>query len=255
MKFSVCVDQIFRDFDLYESLERLGTAGIRDIEFTFWADKDFERLLELREKYNFRYLGICPQPGGSMADPSRRDEYLKYLEDAVKAAKKLGCKSVTLQSGDRTEAVSAGMQYDNMMELLRQGLEMVKGTELMILLEPRNYYAAPNTFLGSSDMGFEMVRSLESPQLRLLYDIYHMQLNEGDIINRIRNNLPLVGHIHAAGIENRSELQYGELNYDYIFHALEKMHYTGYVGLEYFPSEADPIPELKKVITNKTFYN
>ena len=98
------------------------------------------------------------------------------------------------------------------------------------LVDHKGYY------LDSSAVGFEIVKCVGCDNIKLLYDIYHMQIMEGNIIENITRNIDLIGHIHAAGVPGRHEPHLGENDYRFILKAVEKAGYKGFFGLEYFPS-------------------
>jgi hydroxypyruvate isomerase len=104
----------------------------------------------------------------------------------------------------------------------------------------------PGVWLVSSDEGFRIVDEVGSENIRLLFDIYHQQISEGDIERRIRNNIGAIGHFHCAGIWGRHELEAGELNYPWLFGVIGDIGYTGALGLEYFPLE-DPLAGLGRI--------
>jgi len=94
----------------------------------------------------------------------------------------------------------------------------------------------PGYFLDSAKEEAKIIREINHPNVRLLYDIYHMQIMEGSIISTIEKNIDIIGHFHAAGVPGRGELYLGELNYPCIIKRIDELGYDGYIGLEYFPS-------------------
>jgi hydroxypyruvate isomerase len=116
------------------------------------------------------------------------------------------------------------------------------------LLEPLNTHVDhAGYYLDSSVEGAELVRAINSPHLRLLYDVYHMQIMEGNVIANIEKNLDLIGHFHSAGVPGRGELFMGELNYPQILQRIAARGYKGRFGLEYFPKMKDNLASLKQV--------
>ena len=91
-------------------------------------------------------------------------------------------------------------------------------------------------FLDGSAAGFDLVRAVDSPRIKLLYDIYHMQVMEGNIIQTLTGNLDVIGHVHVADVPGRHEPGTGELNYANIFAALREAGYDKYVGFEFEPT-------------------
>lgn len=253
MRFSVNVDALFfgKKIDICDAVEQCAKAGVKNIEFWGWWDKDFSRLQKLKETYGLEYVGLCPQLT-SMVDPKEKEGYLRHLADSIEAAKKLECKGIFVKPGDKTEE-QFEVQYSNMKEILGRAVEMTASTDITILLEPVSFMEAPDTFLGYSKLAFQIVEEIQDPHLKVLYDLYHMQLNEGDIVRRAVSHLPDIGHIHAAGITDRHELPDGEIDYGYVFGALEQAGYDKLIGLEYFPTK-DPLEGIKKVIFDEQYH-
>jgi len=141
--------------------------------------------------------------------------------------------------------VSKEAQLSNMLGILEEASQIAAKEDMVLLLEPLNSLVDhPGYFLASSRTGFDIVKKVDSPNLKLLYDIYHMQIMEGNILDTIRENIDLIGHFHAAGVPGRHELDKGELNYPFIVRKIDELGYRGYFGLEYFPA-LDPETSLK----------
>lgn len=234
MNFSVCVDAVFNGKDFYESVEKLAQNGFRNIEFWTWWDKDLDRLAALKEKYGLTYVAFCTK-FFSLVKQSEREDYLKGFEETCEAARRLGCSRIITKPLDAT-AEPFSVQYERMKTTLQLALEIARRYNVTIVLEPVNSaYEAPNTFVDNSALAFRFVDDIQDPHLKVLYDIYHMQIDEGDVLHRILPNIDKIAHIHTAGSMERHELSDGELNYDYIFDKLAETTYDGYIGLEYFP--------------------
>ena len=99
----------------------------------------------------------------------------------------------------------------------------------------------PGYWLTSSDRGAEFCRKVGSERLKLLYDCYHMQIMEGDLLNHIRRNLDVIGHVHSAGVPGRHELYNGEVDYRFLTRQLDALGYQGVFALEYSPSIEDEL--------------
>jgi hydroxypyruvate isomerase len=111
---------------------------------------------------------------------------------------------------------------------------------LNIAVNHKGYY------LYSSAEGFDIIRAVGSPNVKLLYDIYHQQVTEGNLIQTITENIELIGHFHVADVPGRHEPGTGEINYANVLKAIDETGYNGYVGLEYAP-KASALESLRKV--------
>jgi hydroxypyruvate isomerase len=246
MDFSVCIDAVFREMDRTVALEKVKEAGYSTFEFWSWWEGDMAALAAKAKALSLDCRGFCTRYF-SLSDPGRRETWLEGLKESIGMAKKMGTKFLISQGGDDTGA-RWDFQYNSVLTGLRAGAELLQEAGITLLLEPvNNKHNYPwKTWLDSSGEGFSLIKEVGSPNIRLLFDIYHQQISEGDILRRLEANIGLVGHIHCAGNPERHEIYQGELNYAFIFKELARMAYRGSVGLEYFPSE-DPVAGLKKI--------
>lgn len=246
MKFSVCVDAVYNGYDFYEAIGILADNQIKNIEFWTWWDKDIDALTRLKGKYGLNIVAFCTK-FYSLVDIKERQTYLEAFEESCIIAKRLGCSQIITKPGNST-GEPFEVQYQHMKETLEMAVSLAKKYDITILLEPVNSkLEAPDTFLDNSDLGFRFIDDIHDSHLLLLYDIYHMQMDEGDVLRRLVEGMSKTGHIHTAGSTERRELCDGELNYDYIFKKIEENGYNGYVGLEYFPAE-EPLEGIQKII-------
>jgi hydroxypyruvate isomerase len=245
MQFSVCIDALFRGRPQEEALEAVKAAGFRAFEFWGWWDRDLEGLCAKARDLGLSCAAICTR-FISLTDPAQRDSYLAGLKESIGAAKKTGAKIIISQLGNDTGG-RRDFQHRSIVAGLKAALPLLEGSGVTLAIEPLNSRVDhAGVFLESSDEGFELVREAGSDQVKLLFDIYHQQITEGDIISRISANLDSIAHFHAAGTPGRHELDQGELNYPAIFKVLDERGYRGFTGLEYFPSR-DVMEGLKKL--------
>jgi hydroxypyruvate isomerase len=135
----------------------------------------------------------------------------------------------------------------NLEETLGRAAAVAAKRDFTLLLECLNTRTDHfNYYLDSSSEGAAIVRAIGSPHLRLLYDVYHMQIMEGSILASIEENLDVIGHFHSAGVPGRHELWEGELNYPEIVRRIAAGGYTGAFGLEYAPAMADHTASLRR---------
>jgi hydroxypyruvate isomerase len=246
MDFSVCIDSIFRGMDRTAALGKLKEAGYGKFEFWNWWEGDMDALAAKAKALSLDCHTFCTRHIG-LTDPGRREAWLAGLKESIETAKKFGTRLLISQGGDDTGA-RRDFQYNSVLEGLKAAADLLQGTDITLLLEPLNTKIDHRSvWLESSDEGFSLVKEAGSPNIRLLFDIYHQQISEGDILRRLEANIGLVGHIHCAGNPGRHEIYRGELDYAFIFRELAGMAYRGSVGLEYFPTE-DPAAGLKKIL-------
>lgn len=236
MKISVCVDALYNGKEFLKSLEEIKSKGHNAFEFWSWWDKDIDKLKETKEKLGMTVTTFCTR-FISLVDPSQRESYIKGLEESIVVAKKLGCKQLITQTGDATNE-SRDLQQSSLIEGLKVCAPILEANDMTLLVEPLNIKTNhPGYYLYSSDEAFEIIDQVGSENIKVLFDIYHQQVTEGDITRRIKSNIDKIGHFHAAGVPERNELYYGELNYKAIFKEIDDLGFEGFIGFEYYPKD------------------
>jgi hydroxypyruvate isomerase len=245
MQFSVCIDAVFKGLDQETALEKVKATGFSAYEFWGWWDRDIDALAKKADALGLSCAAFCTR-FFNLTDPGQRPAYLEGLKGSIAAAKKLGGRLLISQVGNDTGAVRA-FQHRSVVAGLKAAAPLLEENNITLLVEPLNGSVDHiGTFLESSDEGFELVEEAGSKNIKLLFDIYHQQINEGNIIRRITTNISRIGHLHAAGCPGRHELFTGELDYRNIFRAVDEAGYSGLTGLEYFP-EGDASAGLKQI--------
>jgi hydroxypyruvate isomerase len=118
---------------------------------------------------------------------------------------------------------------------LRYATEQAAMYDITILIEPLNHRDAPGYFLATSAQAAEIIATVDAPNLKLMFDCYHLQIMEGDLATSLGELLPIIGHVQIASVPSRQEPDTGELYYPFIFSVLSDLGYQGYVGAEYKP--------------------
>ncbi len=143
--------------------------------------------------------------------------------------------------------LSDHQMHTSIVEGLGQAAPMVEEAGLFLAVEPLNVLVDhPGYYLTTSEEGFDILGEVGSPNVKLLFDIYHQQITEGNLLDNIIPNIGSISHFHVADVPGRHEPSTGEINYSNVFAAIEKTGYGGYVGLEYGPT-GDTAESLKIV--------
>jgi len=239
MKLSVCIDAVFSGFDPIEAVRKTARSGFKAIEFWSYGNKDLDKLGEVCLELGVTVAGFCP-PSGDLNDPAKRHEYLEGLKAAVSIANKLNCKTLITQVGQELAGVPRSIQHQSIVDGLKSAAKVLEGTGITLVFEPLNTRINHSGYyLSESAEAFQIAQEVGNPQIKVLFDIYHQQVTEGDVTRRAIENIEQIGHMHCAGNPGRHELDLGELNYREIFDTLIKAGYRGYMGFEYFP-QGDP---------------
>lgn len=159
------------------------------------------------------------------------DIFLKGCHDAVEVSKRCNGKLTTVVPGDFERRLPIGIQTGNVIEALRRGADILAKENIVMVLEPLS--DTPDLFLRNSDQTYMICKGVNSPSCKLLYDIYHMQRNEGDIINNMNRTWDEIGYIQIGDNPGRKEPTTGEINYKNVFQHIYKKGYRGILGMEH----------------------
>ncbi len=227
---------VFRPLEFIERIEAVARAGYSAFEFWKWQDKDMPAIKEAKERLGLECAAFAVR-GGTLLDPANHQRFCDTLSQAAEWANQLTCPSLIVTTGNTLPDVPRERQLDD----LRRGLEGVakaaQAGGVVAVVEPLNSKVDhKGYFLDHGPEAFQLVEEINNPHLRVLYDIYHMQIMDGDIIATIEQQIDKIGHFHVADVPGRHEPGTGELNYPNIFRRIDATGYTGFVGLEYRPS-------------------
>ncbi|MBD3921776.1 TIM barrel protein [Paenibacillus sp. PR3] len=237
MKPSVCIESVFRGLELTEALSLVKSSGYDAFEFWNWSNKDIDKMRAEMDRLELSIATFCTE-GGTLVDREKHQAFLVGLSETVKVAQGLGCRSLIVTAGNELREVPREAQLENIVVGLRAAVPILEAAGVTLTLEPLNTAVDhPGYILARSDEAFDIIDQVGSEQVKVLYDIYHQQITEGNLVATMLPRLSSIGHIHAAGCPGRHELYKGEIHYANVFQALRSAGYAGYVGLEYFPSE------------------
>ena len=243
MRLCVPIPCFFKNVDFCEAIKTVASLGYDAIETYRWQGLDLDKVKSTLDETGVELLSMCTTEF-RMTTPEHRQLWLDGLKESCIAANKLGVKKLITQVGQDTGAPREE-QRASIVAALNAAKPILEEYGVTIMPEPLNTYVNhPGYYLWSSIEAFDIIREVDHPNVKLIYDIYHQQVMEGNIIPSVTKNLDLIAHLHSAGHPGRHELQYGENDYNVIFDAIDKAGYTGACGLEYSPL-MDPIESLK----------
>jgi hydroxypyruvate isomerase len=196
-------------------------------------------------------MGWKTSPGGipdGLNDPRNHDAIVKGLVDAMPRAHKAGVPNLIAFFGNR-KGISDADAIKNCVAGLQRVKKAAEDSGINVCVELLNSKVDHKDYQGDhTAFGVEVVRQLESPRVRLLYDIYHMQIMEGDVIRTIRDNHQWIAHYHTGGVPGRHELDdTQELNWRTVARTIADTGFTGYVAHEFVPTR-DPLSSLREAI-------
>ncbi len=249
INLSACIEMIHNDKPFADRIKAVKADGLKAVEFWGWANKDLDAIREVCAAEGMSVAAMCidARDADTAAERAKYplvyaegcDPFIKASEETIAQAKKLGVQTIITTVGQARIDATRYEQHTNIVKNLRRAARMFEDAGIILVVEPLNILKNhKGYYLDSSYEAFGIIDEVDSPNVRLLFDIYHQQISEGNIIPNITKNAHLIGHFHAADNPGRFEPGTGELNYRRIFAEIDKLDYKGYVGLEYFPSKA-----------------
>ena len=270
-KIGVCIESVFTDLPYDKRIKEVKKLGFEAVEFWFpdhnfngkELTKDASKVDAIAKALKDEELklillvvnsvdGII---GGSLVDPADRNKWMERLRRSISLAHKLGCDKLITPSGNKISGVSEWIQFKAIVDTLTQAVKIAEKENITLLLEPLNTIVDhPGQFLDSTTKAVGIIKEIASSNLKIVFDIYHMQIMEGNIIDTVKKNIDMIAHFHMAGVPGRAELWGGELDYLSIISNIEQLGYNGYFTLEYFPvlESGDSLRKVKQFL-NVTF--
>lgn len=259
MKFlkSACIEPMYSEIPFLDRFQAAKDDGFEFVEFWSWTDKDLDAVKAAAEAAGIGISGFNGDAELSLIDPAQKTDYLEFLKKSVAAAQKTGARSVTIHSNglgegglvindyrDLSDTVKLCAMFGTLMECAK----IAEESGIQMNLEPLNVTTDHvGNYLQTTRMAAEMTRLIGSPKLKVLYDAYHMQLNEGSLCDNIRRYADQLGHIHVADAPGRHEPGTGEINYAKVLSCLEESGYTGLIGFELIP-ETSTLEAVKAIM-------
>jgi hydroxypyruvate isomerase len=230
------------------NLETVAQAGYKHVElvgeFARWSDEDWRRILARMSALKITVDATSGMKLG-FADPFREDEFVAELKGLIPVVQRLGCGQIILLSGKRIEGAAPGVQHVASIETLKRAADILSAAGLTGVIEPIDRLESPSIYLDRVTEAFEIVRAVGSPKMKVLYDLYHEQRGQGNLIEKLEKNIDEVGLVHVADVPGRHEPGTGEVNYINIYRRLAELHYKGVIAMEFYPT-GDVVETLRR---------
>lgn len=241
-KFSANLTMIFNEVDFLDRFERAAKAGFKGVEYLFPYAWSKEKLAERLNRYGLvQVLHNLPagdwQAGerGIACLPGREGEFRDGVGTAIQYAKALGCPRLNCLVGKAPPDAPIEKIHRTLVDNLRFAAEALEKEGIRLLIETLNDQDIPGFFLVRTRDVFRLFQEIGHPNLYLQYDVYHMQIMEGNLTKTILSNLDRIGHIQIADVPGRHEPGTGEINFGNLFNFLDEAGYDGWIGCEYVP--------------------
>jgi len=244
---SVMLWTVFRDLPFGQRLEKVREAGYRAVElvdeFKNWTREEFAAARRKKQELGIEF-DAAAGVWHTLADANDREPFLKSLRDFVRIMKELECSKLILQSGNIVAGIPSAQMRANCVEALKRGGEIAAGSNIELLVENIDPEENAKYFLTSSAEGFEIVREVGNPHVKFLYDFFHEQIAEGNLIAKLEKNLDSIGLVHIADVPGRHQPGTGEINYANLYRKLAQLGYSRYAAMEFIPA-GDAVQELR----------
>jgi hydroxypyruvate isomerase len=243
MKFCANVSILFKEVPLLERFGRAREAGFSAVEFWWPSGEDLDEVegaikgagLEVA-LFNCDAGDMPAGDRGLLSDPERQGRFRENVPVALDLAERLGCRKLNALVGHRLEGMSPEEQFGLARENVGWAADQAAERGVEIMVEAVNTFENGPYLLYRTADAAEFVGSVGRPNVKVQYDVYHMQRMEGNLVANLREYIGEIGHVQVADSPGRGEPGTGEIHYPYVLAELEKLGYDGYVGLEYNPS-------------------
>jgi hydroxypyruvate isomerase len=240
-KFSANLTMLFTEVDFLDRFERAAAAGFTAVEFMSPYAYEAGHLAEKLERYGLtQVLFNLPSGRWEAGDrgiallPDRKGEFHEGVGHAIEYAKALKCSRVNCLVG-LTPHLSGKTLRKTLVNNLRFASKTLARENIHLLIESINTRDIPGFYLSSTGQALSLIKEVDHPNLFYQYDIYHMQVMEGNLTETIKNNLDKIAHIQIADNPGRHEPGTGEINYQNLFRFIDEAGYKGFIGCEYKP--------------------
>ena len=242
LKFAANLTMLFNEVEFLDRFQAAAQAGFKGVEYLFPYAYPKDQLAALLDKHKLTQV-LHNLPAGDWAagergiacHPDRVGEFQEGVGKAIEYAQALGCKQINCLAGIAAKDVSPEKAHATFVANLRFAADKLSQAGIRLLIEPINTRDIPGFYLNRTTQALAIIKEVGSANLALQYDIYHMQIMEGDLAPTIQRNLPSIAHIQLADNPGRNEPGSGEINYPFLFGFIDQLGYAGWIGCEYKP--------------------
>jgi 2-dehydrotetronate isomerase len=241
MQFSANLGLLWKQLALPEAIHKAAAAGFAAVECHWPYATPAHQLAQALEETGLTMLSLNAWRGDAAGDngltavPGREQEARVAIDQAIAYARIIRTRKIHVMAGN-----AIGEQaFKTYIENLRYATRKADEFDITILIEPLNHFDAPGYFLSNTELAKQVIDEVAAANLKLMFDCYHVQIMQGDISRRLRDLMPLIGHIQIASVPDRAEPDSGELNYRHLMDLLEDIGYSQPIGAEYKPRSSE----------------
>jgi hydroxypyruvate isomerase len=243
IRLAANLTMMFTELPFLERFDAAAAAGFKAVECVAPYVEPAQSVRERLERngLTFALFNIATGDWGASergiaADPARREDFRRSLDLGLEYARATGCRTLHLMAGKIPAGADRAAWTETLVDNIRLAADAVAGEGITLVLEPINTRVdIPGYFYDRSQQVLEVMDAAGRANVKLLYDIYHMQIMEGDLARTLERLLPRIGHVQLADNPGRNEPGTGEINYPWLLARLDALGYGGFVGCEYKP--------------------
>ena len=244
MKLSICMDMHYPELAFEEKIEKAKELKVDAIEFWKWTNKDIDAIEN--SGANISVFNLCSVDANLTNDllkgilnTERKEELLEAIKETAPVYKRLKAKGLIALIGENKEDVSYEKQLENVYESLLYIKPYLEEKNINLFVEPLNDIDRKNYFLPYCTPLFEIIKKVNSKNIKVLYDIYHQNMMNDFSLEQVLENIDLIGHFHIADCPGRHEPGTGDVDYVTILKAIKKSGFDGYAGFEFRQENKD----------------
>jgi len=248
MKLSLCLEMLFTNIPFIERPAIASRLGYSAIEFWDWRDKDVRKLAAETERLGVTVAAMSGNRRHALIDSEARAGLIDEMDQVFAAARQLNCGRIMMLSdvlnddgsAAKSQSQSGEEKTEAMIVNLRAIAHRAEAARVTLLLESLNtVHDHRGCFLNGSAQGVDILKRVDSPNARLLYDIYHMSMMGEDVLSEIDMNLEWIGYLHVADMPGRHQPGTGKIDYQAVNSLLGRAKYEGFIGMEFSPLGPD----------------
>jgi hydroxypyruvate isomerase len=241
-KFAANLTMLYTELDFVARFAAAARSGFTGVEYLHPYAHSKEQLAEALQKNHLKQV-LHNLPSGNWdagdrgiaCNPDRVGEFKEGVDQAIEYARALGCSQLNCLVGIKPPDLPAAKAHETVVENLKYAAPRLEAQGIRLLLEPVNTYDIPGFFVNKTAQALAIMDDACERNVYLQYDIYHMQMMEGNLANTIAKHLGRIAHIQLADLPGRHEPGTGEIRYDFLFRHLDRIGYAGWIGCEYKP--------------------
>jgi hydroxypyruvate isomerase len=249
------VEPVLKNLTLPEQMRKVAEARYQGFEFGNWRGPDPAEINRLKRELKLEVAclvgnrAVNPK-GMGLCNPADREGFLAEIKASTEAAKRFETTRLVTLTGNEVAGMTRAAQHQSIVEGLKAAHDIIAPAGVTLIVEHLNTLVNhPGYYLNHIEEAFQIMQEVSSPNVKILFDIYHVQIMDGDLIDTIRKNIAHIGHFHVGDVPGRHEPGTGEINYANVFKAIRETGFRDFVAMEYSPAKdaMETLAEVRKI--------